>query len=128
MKKQTHWNIFSTNQRSDTKLVTLRVPNYLCNDFDQIVKFKRGTRTSYLVNLMESFVVSEVKKIKETNRINEFISDIQKRNPTTTPLRKSKNSFRRDRDDYEEAYYEPPMVPTLDEEVDWQDRLASFEN
>ena len=128
MKKQTHWNIFSTNQRSDTKLVTLRVPNYLCNDFDQIVKFKRGTRTSYLVNLMESFVVSEVKKIKETNRINEFISDIQKRNPTTTPLRKSKNSFTRDRDDYEETYYEPPMVPTLDEEVDWQDRLTSFEN
>jgi hypothetical protein len=128
MKKQTHWNIFSTNQRSDTKLVTLRVPNYLCNDFDQIVKFKRGTRTSYLVNLMESFVVSEVNKIKETNRINEFISDIQKRNPTTTPLRKSKNSFRRDRDDYEETYYEPLMVPTLDEEVDWQDRLASFEN
>ena len=128
MKKQTHWKIFSTNQRSDTKLVTLRVPNYLCNDFDQIVKFKRGTRTSYLVNLMESFVVSEVNKIKETNRINEFISDIQKRNPTTTPLRKSKNSFRRDRDDYEETYYEPLMVPTLDEEVDWQDRLASFEN
>ena len=128
MKKQTHWNIFSTNQRSDTKLVTLRVTNYLCNDFDQIVKFKRGTRTSYLVNLMESFVVSEVNKIKETNRINEFISDIQKRNPTTTPLRKSKNSFRRDRDDYEETYYEPPMVPTLDEEVDWQDRLTSFEN
>lgn len=128
MKKQTHWNTFSTNQRLDTKLVTLRVPNYLCNDFDQIVKFKRGTRTSYLVNLMESFVVSEVNKIKETNRINEFISDIQKRNPTTTPLRKSKNSFRRDRDDYEETYYEPPMVPTLDEEVDWQDRLTSFEN
>ena len=128
MKKQTHWNTFSTNQRLDTKLVTLRVPNYLCNDFDQIVKFKRGTRTSYLVKLMESFVVSEVNKIKETNRINEFISDIQKRNPTTTPLRKSKNSFRRDRDDYEETYYEPPMVPTLDEEVDWQDRLASFEN
>ena len=128
MKNQTHWNTFSTNQRSDTKLVTLRVPNYLCNDFDQIVKFKRGTRTSYLVNLMESFVVSEVNKIKETNRINEFISDIQKRNPTTTPLRKSKNSFRRDRDDYEETYYEPLMVPSLDEEVDWQDRLASFEN
>ena len=127
MKKQTHWKIFSTNQRSDTKLVTLRVPNYLCNDFDQIVKFKRGTRTSYIVNLMESFVVSEVTRIKETDRINEFITDIQKRNPITIPLRKSKHSFRRDRDDYEETYYEPPMVPTLDEDVDWEDRLTSFE-
>ena len=120
---KTTFNLFSNkddqDSLGDTKLVTFRVPYHLCNDFDELVKFKRGTRTSYLVGMMDTFIRNEVDRLKESNRINEFISDIKNRNQTVQPLSKSKKQWRNNREDYNETYYEPPMVPTLDDGLGW---------
>lgn len=120
---QTPFTLFSNKQvpeidpdvsyGGDTKLVTFRVPFHLVNDFDELVKFKRGTRTSYLVGMMDTFIRNEVKRLKETNRINEFISDIKNRNTVVEPLTKTKHQWRKNRTDYDETYYEPPMIPSL---------------
>ena len=112
---QTPFTLFSNKQvpDDDTKLVTFRVPFHLVNDFDELVKFKRGTRTSYLVGMMDTFIRNEVKRLKETNRINEFISDIKNRNKVVEPLTKTKQQWRRNRTDYDETYYEPPMILSL---------------
>jgi len=71
------WNRFSSKQNDkDTKLITFRVPNSVVSDFDELVKFKRGSRTSYLVGFMDNFVREEFKRLEESNRINEFIHNI----------------------------------------------------
>ena len=126
---QTPFTLFSNKQvpeidpdvpyGGDTKLVTFRVPFHLVNDFDELVKFKRGTRTSYLVGMMDTFIRSEVKRLKETNRINEFISDIRERNTVVEPLTKTKQQLRKTRTDYDETYYEPPMLPSLGDGFGW---------
>lgn len=124
MKTQTsHWNPFSKQKNQQYKLVTVRVPNHIVADFDQLVKFKRGSRTSYGVGLMDTFIRNEIKRLEESNRINEFISDIVQRSQKTDPLKRVKNTFRRHKDDYNEDNYEPPMIPTLDDDFDWEERL-----
>lgn len=68
---------------------------------------------------MDTFIRNEVDRLKESNRINEFISDIKNRNQTVQPLSKSKKQWRNNREDYNETYYEPAMVPTLDDGLGW---------
>ena len=68
---------------------------------------------------MDTFIRNEVDRLKESNRINEFISDIKNRNQTVQPLSKSKKQWRNNREDYNETYYEPPMVLTLDDGLGW---------
>ena len=99
-----------------TKLVTFRVPNSIVNDFDQLIKFKRGSRTSYLVGFMDYFIRSEFNRMKESNRINEFINGITRRNSDTKALPKSSdNVWKSHRDDYE-----PPMLPKLTDGDDFE--------
>ncbi len=40
------------------KLINFNVPHYLINNFDEIVKFKRISRTSVLIGLMERYIGS----------------------------------------------------------------------
>lgn len=120
MKKKIHWKPFShkTTSDEDTKLITFRVPNSIVNDFDELVKFKRGSRTSYLVGFMDNFIRNEFKRLEESNRVNEFIHSIRSRNKTTENLPKSSdNVWKTHRDDY----YEPINIPHIED--DWENDL-----
>ena len=121
--QKTLWNPFSSKNTKELKLVTFKVPNHICNDFDELVRFKRGSRTSYLVSLMDTFIRNEMKRLEESNRINEFISDLKIRNKTTDTLHRRKDTFRRHKNDYETDHYDPPMVPSLDDDFDWEERF-----
>ena len=117
MSKKTIWNHFSTNNDvKDTKLVTFRVPNSIVGDFDQLVKFKRGSRTSYLVGFMDNFIREEFKRLEETNRVNELIQNIRNRNPQPIKLTKSSDEvWKNHKDDYT-----PPNIPTFSDDFDWE--------
>ena len=99
-----------------TKLVTVRAPNSIVNDFDQLIKFKRRSRTSYLVEFMDHFNRSEFNRMKESNRINEFINGIRSGNSGTGPLTKSSDNVWKSHEDD----YEPPMIPKLTDDDDFE--------
>jgi len=120
MKTKTHWKPFSqkTTMNDDTKLVTFRVPNSIVNDFDEMVKFKRGSRTSYLVGFMDKFVRTEFKRLEETKRVNDFIHSIKRQNRGTEDLPKSSdNVWKTHRDDYND----PIDIPYIED--DWENDL-----
>ena len=105
----------STNILSDYKLINFNVPKYLIKNFDNLVRFKRVSRTSMLVHLMESYIRSEKKLMEDDNTLNLMINDVEKRNKEElkTQLRTMKNGV--------EEEYEPPMIPTLNEKRSWSD-------
>ena len=103
-------------QSSNYKLINFNVPHYMVNNFDEIVKFKRISRTSVLIGLMEKYIRAEHQCLAEDGKLNKLISDIKNRNQQPEPSRQSK---------IEEHYY-PPEIPTLDDDYTWQDRLSSI--
>ncbi len=105
----------STNILSDYKLINFNVPKYLIKNFDNLVRFKRVSRTSMLVHLMESYIRSEKKLMEDDNTLNLMINDVEKRNKEElkTQLRTMKSEV--------EEEYEPPMIPTLNEKRSWSD-------
>ena len=70
----------STNILSDYKLINFNVPKYLIKNFDNLVRFKRVSRTSMLVHLMESYIRSEKKLMEDDDTLNLMINDVEKRN------------------------------------------------
>jgi hypothetical protein len=85
----------------------------MVNSFDEIVKFKRISRTSVLKGLMEKYIRAEHQNLEEDGKLNKLISDIKKRNQQPDQLRRPK---------IEERYY-PPEIPEIH---DWQDRLSEM--
>ena len=61
-------------------LINFNIPNYLKKNFDNLVKFKRVSRTSILNQLVDKYVRFELDKIEKDNSINSLMSDIEKRN------------------------------------------------
>ena len=105
-----HWNPSSQN---DHKLVNFNVPTYLISNFDNLVRFKRVSRTSMLVRLMEDYMRSEHQKMKDDGSLNLMINDIGQRNREDL-----KKEFRKDIREVREEY-EPPMIPmTSDYDID----------
>ena len=107
----------SLNFSDDFKLVNFKVPNYLIQNFDNLVRFKRVSRTSMLIHLMEHYIRSEKQNMKTDDSLNELIVDISKRNRTSIKkeLRKMKDEF---------VDNEPHMIPySNDNGIDWEDRL-----
>ena len=102
----------------DYKLINFNVPKYLIKNFDNMVKFKRVTRTSLLIGMMESYLRHEYRKIKEDDELNNLIVDIEKRNVKTVKEEVTKSQSDgwtfNNRDDY----YEPPMIPTINDDDD----------
>lgn len=108
----------SLNFSSDFKLVNFKVPNYLIQNFDNLVRFKRVSRTSMLIHLMENYIRTEKQNMKTDDVLNELIIDISKRNRTSI-----KNELQKMKDEIIDN--EPPMIPySYDNGVDWEDRLG----
>lgn len=76
---------------NDHKLVNFNVPNHLINSFDEMVKFKRLSRTSTLISLMEGWLRNEVRKMDEDDKFNDLVMDIKTRNRQTTLLPRQKD-------------------------------------
>ena len=102
----------SVNTLSDHKLVNFNVPNYLIKNFDNLVRFKRVSRTSMLVHLMETYIRSESKRLREDNDLNKMIVDLKHRNRKEIKEEIKEN-------------WEPPMIPYSSDEG-WEDRLLKL--
>ena len=83
-----------------TKLITFRAPHSILTNFDQIIKFKRGSRTSYLVSYMDHVVRTEFTRLKETNQIHELITQLSE----------------------PPSEYDPPRIPDFDND-NWREVL-----
>ena len=70
---QTH----SVNLSTNHKLINFNVPNYLINNFDNLVKFKRVSRTSMLVRLIETYSREELLLMKKDNELSESFKRIK---------------------------------------------------
>jgi hypothetical protein len=94
-------------------LINFNIPNHLKKNFDQLVNFKRVSRTSILNSMIEEFCRKEFKLIEEDGRLNDLILDIQQRNPTPsnhlTPL------------SWEDSYDEPPNIAVSTDFLDAYD-------
>lgn len=66
----------SLNSLPNHKLINFNVPNYLITNFDKLMKFKRISRTSMLIHLMENYIRTEISNIEIDNNLNRVISDV----------------------------------------------------
>ena len=109
--------------------ITFYCPIHLKTSFDELVKFKRISRTSIINSLMEQYVRSEFKLMEEDTKMVTFINDIKLRSHKNNPPKLNRNiPIRNERPtkwSVEEDDYEPPMIPSVDDEDlskdDWND-------
>jgi len=103
-----------TSLSSSSKLINFNVPNYLIQNFDNLVKFKQMSRTSMLINLMERFIRDERKQIEEDGNLNQLINDVEVRN---------KKSFKRElvkiKETVNSEYDDPINIPTTNRPTQW---------
>ena len=104
--------MISQNISSEHKLVNFNVPKYLIKNFDNLVRFKRVSRTSMLVHLMEHYIRSEKKRIEEDGDLNSLINNIEMRNRKT--IKEEMVGLHREI----EEEFEPPVPPTIPDELD----------
>ena len=107
----------------DHRQVNFKAPNYLISYFDNFVRFKRVSRTSMLIHLMESYLRSETQQMKEDGQFNQLIQSIKQSNREDLK-RQLKQDLSEIRDEWE-----PPMIPTsndFDINMDWEDRFRDF--
>lgn len=90
------------------KLVNFNVPNHLINSFDEMVKFKRLSRTSTLISLMEGWLRNEVRKMDEDDKFNDLVMDLKTRNRQTTHLQRQTDE-------------ELPPSPIFTNNYSWED-------
>ena len=104
--------------------ITFYCPIHLKNSFDELVKFKRISRTSIINTLMEQYVRSEFKLMEEDTKMVSFINDIKIRSHKNNPPKLKKETDRPTKWTVEKDEYEPPIVPSIDDDLskdDWND-------
>ena len=99
----------------DYKLINFNAPNYLIKNFDHLLRFKRTRRTSKLIHLMEEYCRNEQRNIEQDNSLNQVIHTVEERN-----RKDLKKSLMKEIDEDKV----PPMIPTVDDDYTWQDRLS----
>ena len=60
-------------------LINFNMPDHLKRRFDNLVQFKRVSRTSLMNRLIEDYVRSEMGHIETDGRLDELMSDIESR-------------------------------------------------
>ena len=111
-------SLSTTNTNSSS--ITFYCPNNLKTNFDDLVKFKRISRTSIINLLMEKWIRSEYEMMKKDDQIQSLIRDVKVRHHINKPIKV--NSTEQQPFDH----WEPPMVPTLDDDYDWEERLGKL--
>ena len=116
-----------------SKLINFHIPLHLSNDIDSINKFKRVSRTSVMNRLLENYLRTETKQIKEDGKLNELLQSVRSKNPPIPRQTKSNTQNRsswtkwvtRDKSDQVIEDYEPPNIPSFDEddEDSWRHSL-----
>ena len=99
--------MISQNISSDYKLVNFNVPKYLIENLDNMVRFKRMSRTSYLIQLIEQSLITEKKRIEEQGKLNFLIKNIEEKNRNI--LKNEMIGLQREI----EEEFEPPVPPTV---------------
>ena len=112
-------SVTSTNSLDDHKLINFNVPKYLIKNFDNLVRFKRVSRTSVLIRLMESFIRDERIQMEKDGSLNVMITDIENRNRKS--MKDQLIGLKKD----VENEYEPPMIPMSSDEG-WEERLLKL--
>lgn len=117
MTSQTSSSIDTTNH----KLINFNVPQYLIKNFDNLVRFKRVSRTSMLISLMETYIREENQRIIDDRSLNRLITDIEEKNQRslTKELRQTVEAVKEE--------YEPPMIPMTSDEEEWSSPLSEME-
>lgn len=91
-------------------LINFNIPNHLKKNFDQLVNFKRVSRTSVLNSMIEEFCRREFKLIKEDDKLNDLITNIKKNNLPKINQQKTSS--------WEDSYDEPVNIPVSDDYFD----------
>ncbi len=94
-------------------LINFNIPNHLKNNFDQLVSFKRVSRTSVLNSMIEDFCRREFKLIKEDGKLNDLITNIKIKNLPKINQQKTSS--------WEDSYDEPLNIPFSDDFLDAYD-------
>ena len=66
-----------TNMNSSS--ITFYCPNHLKNSFDELVRFKRISRTSIINYLMENWMRNEYQKLKDDEQISDLIENVKQK-------------------------------------------------
>jgi hypothetical protein len=97
-----------SSHKNDYTMISLNIPKYLKTNIDDLIKFKRISRTSMLINLMESYLRTELLQMKKDNDLSESFKLIKDKFSNPKPTTKEK-----------------PMIPHSDD-VEWEDRLSNL--
>ncbi len=92
-------------QQPDVKMVTMNAPTTLLDNFDELRKFNRQSRTSTIISLMKQYVREEYAKLKEDNKLNHLIMDNKLRNkPIEKPQKNGWSRWIKDETKWEDSY------------------------
>lgn len=91
-------------------LINFNIPNHLKRNFDQLVNFKRVSRTSVLNSMIEEFCRREFKLIKEDGKLNDLIANIKIKNLPQINHHKPSS--------WDDSYDEPLNIPVSDDFLD----------
>ena len=97
-----------SSHKNNYTMISLNIPKYLKTNIDDLMKFKRISRTSMLINLMESYLRTELLQMKKDNELSES-------------FKKIKDKFNKPKS----VVKEKPMIPHSDD-IDWEDRLSNL--
>ena len=109
-------------------LVTFNVPNHLKNNFDELSKFKRVSKTSILNQLIEWYCRNERKELEGDDKLNHLIQDLKIRNHVKkTKVKKEPvigtwGQVKTPNDELEE--WDPliePVIENVSGDTDWND-------
>ena len=110
------------NFYEDHKLINFNVPKYLIKNFDNLVRFKRVSRTSMLIHLMENYIRLEKKRMEDDNTLNLMISEVEVRNRES--LKEKMVGLHKEI----EEELEPPMIPYNNDSRSWTDHSEEDPN
>ena len=100
----------------DSRLINFNAPKYLINNFDNLVRFKRVSRTSMLIHLMDWWMRKELKEMEKDNTFNKMLDELSQRNQQT--MRESFEDTQLPKVPTVEDDWEPPMIPSFNDEDD----------